>query len=174
MEYGPRALGHRSILAEPTDVTMMDWLNKRLGRTEFMPFAPMILEEAAPRYFTNFAKSADAARFMTITLDVTEEGKRRAPGIVHKDGTARPQTISTREQPLLHRALTRYEELTGLPLCINTSFNKHEEPIVCKPEDAIREFQRGGVDTLVMGNFRVNASIRAPVRERARQAALSS
>lgn len=150
MEFGPRALGHRSILAEPTDPTMMDWLNKRLERTEFMPFAPIILEEAAPRYFRNFAKGAYPAKFMTLCFDVTEEGKRQAPGIVHRDGTARPQTVSKKEQPLIHAALTRYEELTGLPLCINTSFNKHEEPIVCTPENALKEFLRGGVETLVM------------------------
>lgn len=167
MEYGPRALGNRSILAEPTDVTMMDWLNKRLARTEFMPFAPMILEEAAPRYFRNFAKSAYPAQFMTICVDVTEEGKAGAPGIVHKDGTARPQTISRTQQPLLHQALTCYQALTGLPLCINTSFNKHEEPIVCTPQDAITEFVRGGVDTIVMGNFMARAPIPSVVVEQA-------
>lgn len=155
MEFGPRALGNRSILAEPTDVTMMDWLNKRLERTEFMPFAPMILEEAAPRYFHQFAKSAYPARYMTICFQVTEEGRRMAPGIVHKDGTARPQIVSREQQPLIHAVLRRHEELTGLPICINTSFNKHEEPIVCAPEDAIKEFLRGGIDTLVMERFRV-------------------
>lgn len=164
MEYGPRALGNRSILAEPTDTTMMDWLNKRLKRTEFMPFAPIILEEEAPRYFRNFTKSAYPAKFMTICVEVTEEGKRRAPGIVHKDGTARPQTVNERQQPLITRALRRYHELTGLPLCINTSFNKHEEPIVCSPEDAVKEFRRGGVDTLVMGGL----AARAPARDAAR------
>ncbi len=164
MEYGPRALGHRSILAPPTDPTMMDWLNKRLERTEFMPFAPMILEEKASRYFRHMAKSAGPARFMTICVDVTEEGKTQAPGIVHKDGTARPQTISKTHQPLLHRALTRYEELTGLPLCINTSFNKHEEPIVCTPEDALKEFVRGGVEVLVMERFCGRVPVRTGYR----------
>lgn len=160
MEFGPRALGHRSILAEPTDPTMMDWLNKRLERTDFMPFAPIIKEEAAPRYFSDFRKNAYPARFMTICFDVTEEARQKAPGIVHKDGTARPQTVSAREQPLIYAALTRHEELTGLPLCINTSFNKHEEPIVCEPEDAVKEFLRGGVDTLVMEGF----AARSPAR----------
>lgn len=168
MEYGPRALGNRSILAEPTDVTMMDWLNKRLGRTEFMPFAPVILEEEALWYFQNIEKVHSPLRFMTTCVEVTEEGKAKAPGIVHKDGTARPQTISRVHQPLLHRALTRYQELTGLPLCINTSFNKHEEPIVCTPRDAIVEYLRGGVDTLVMEGMVVGAHARAPAGERAR------
>ncbi|TSC72466.1 MAG: carbamoyltransferase [Parcubacteria group bacterium Gr01-1014_38] len=164
MEYGPRALGNRSILAEPADPTMMDWLNKRLARTEFMPFAPMILEDAAPRYFKNFSKFAYATKFMTICCECTEEAKQKAPGIVHKDGTARPQSVSERRQPLIADALRRYNELTGLPLCVNTSFNKHEEPIVCTPEDAVKEFLRGGVDTLIIGGF----AARAPVRESSR------
>ena len=79
MEYGPRALGHRSILAEPTDTTMMDWLNKRLSRTEFMPFAPIVIEEEAPRFFEDFARSAYPARFMTICLDCTPYCVEQAP-----------------------------------------------------------------------------------------------
>lgn len=150
MEYGPRALGHRSILAEPTDPTMQDWLNARLSRTEFMPFAPMILEHKAPQYFQNYSKGAYAAQFMTMCFSVTDLARKKAPGIIHKDGTARPQIVSEKTNPLIFRALTLYEQKTGLPLCVNTSFNKHEEPIVCTPEDAVKEFLRGGVDVLVM------------------------
>lgn len=150
MEYGPRALGNRSIVAEPTDPTMMDWLNKRLERTEFMPFAPMILEHRAPEYFENFTPHAYPAKYMTLCFLVTDKGRAKAPGIVHKDGTARPQVVNATSNPLIARALTLYEEKTGLPLCINTSFNKHEEPIVCTPEDAIKEFIRGGTDVLVL------------------------
>ncbi len=155
MEYGPRALGHRTILAEPTDPTMMDWLNKRLERTEFMPFAPIILEEDAPLYFENFEPGRLPARFMTICFDVTEHGKKMAPGIVHRDGTARPQTVNQSENSYVYRALKKYKEKTGLSLGINTSFNKHEEPIVCHPRDAIQELLRGGVDVLFIENFRV-------------------
>lgn len=150
MEYGPRALGHRSILAEPTDPTMQDWLNARLARTEFMPFAPMILEHRAPEYFQNYSKGAYAARYMTICFTVTDLARRKAAGIVHKDGTARPQIVTEKSNPLIFQSLTYYEELTGLPICVNTSFNKHEEPIVCTPEDAVKEFLRGGVDVLVL------------------------
>ena len=141
-----------------------------------MPFAPIILEEEAPKYFKNFSKNAYPAQFMTLCFDCTEEAKEKAPGIVHKDGTARPQTVSRTAQPLIHRALTKYQELTGLPLAINTSFNKHEEPIVCTPEDAVKEFVRGGVDELVMGDFRVRGIREASEQPaaRAREARLHS
>ena len=155
MEYGPRALGGRSILAEPTDPTMMDWLNKRLERTEFMPFAPIILEEDAPRYFVNFAPGRLPARFMTACFDVSDTGKKMAPGIVHKDGTARPQIVNPAHNRYVYNALVRYKEKTGLSLGINTSFNKHEEPIVCHPRDAIQELLRGGVDILFIENYKV-------------------
>ena len=124
MEYGPRALGHRTILAEPTDPTMMDWLNKRLERTEFMPFAPIILEEDAPLYFENFDAGRLPARFMTVCFDVTDFGKEMAPGIVHKDGTARPQIVNETTNEYVYKALKAYKEKSGLSLGINTSFNK--------------------------------------------------
>ena len=155
MEYGPRALGHRTILAEPTDPTMMDWLNKRLERTEFMPFAPIIMEEDAPQYFKNFDAGRLPARFMTLCFDVTDFGKKMAPGIVHKDGTARPQIVNETFNPYVYRALKAYKARTGLALGINTSFNKHEEPIVCHPRDAVQEFLRGGVDVLFIEDYKV-------------------
>lgn len=155
MEYGPRALGHRTIMAEPTDPTMMDWLNKRLERTEFMPFAPIILEEDAPQYFENFDAGRLPARFMTICFNVTEYGKKMAPGIVHKDGTARPQIVNATHNTYVYNALKAYKAKSGLALGINTSFNKHEEPIVCHPRDAIEELLRGGVDTLFLENYKV-------------------
>ena len=155
MEYGPRALGHRTIMAEPTDPTMMDWLNKRLERTEFMPFAPIILEEDAPLYFENFDPGRLPARFMTLCFDVTEYGKKMAPGIVHKDGTARPQIVNAAHNRYVYDALVRYKEKSGLSLAINTSFNKHEEPIVCHPKDAVQELLRGGVDVLFIEDYMV-------------------
>lgn len=158
MEFGPRALGHRSILAEPTDPTMMDWLNKRLARTEFMPFAPIILEEEAPRYFEDFAGSAYPARFMTTCLRCTPLCRERAAGVVHLDGTARPQTLNRVVDRYVHRALSRYQAKTGLPVAINTSFNKHEEPIVGSPKDAVSELKRGAVDMLFLDRFRVTVT----------------
>ncbi len=158
MEYGPRSLGHRSILAEPTDTTMMDWLNKRLARTEFMPFAPIILEEQAPRYFERFEGSAYPSKFMTICLRCTPLCREKAPGVVHLDGTARPQTVNRRVDAYIHKALSRYNEKAGLPLAINTSFNKHEEPIVGSPADALSELKRGAVDVLFLESYRVTAA----------------
>jgi carbamoyltransferase len=153
MEYGPRALGHRSILAEPTDTTMMDWLNKRLSRTEFMPFAPIVIEEEAPRFFEDFARSAYPSRFMTICMACTPYCIEKAPGVVHRDGTARPQSVREDTDPYTYRALRAYERRTGLPLAINTSFNKHEAPIVGSPADAIDELKRRSVDVLYLENY---------------------
>ncbi|MFQ5599121.1 MAG: carbamoyltransferase C-terminal domain-containing protein [Candidatus Krumholzibacteriia bacterium] len=156
MEYGPRALGHRSIIAEPTDTSMMDWLNKRLARTEFMPFAPIILEEEAPNYFVDFDGMQYPAKFMTICMHCTPLCREKAPGVVHIDGTARPQTVRADVDPFLHRVLSRYRDKTGLPLAINTSFNKHEEPIVGSPTDAVSELKRGAVDVLFLESYRVH------------------
>ncbi len=155
MEYGPRALGHRSILAEPTDRTMMDWLNKRLARTEFMPFAPIIVEEEAPKWFENFEAATYPSRFMTICLNCTPLCKEKAPGVVHLDGTARPQSVRRDVDPYIHKVLREYQKLTGLPLAINTSFNKHEEPIVGSPADAISELKRNAVDVVFIENYEV-------------------
>ena len=157
MEYGPRALGGRSLLAAAVDLDMPDRLNERLGRTEFMPFAPVVLEDDAARWFPSWRSDHIASRFMTITYDVEPELAHRVPAIVHVDGTARPQVLRESDQPLLYRLLLRYRELTGLPLIINTSFNMHEEPIVCSPADAIQAVRRGAADVLVMGSFWVEA-----------------
>ena len=159
MEYGPRALGNRSLLAAAVDPTMPDRLNGRLGRTEFMPFAPIILEEAAEQWFPAWRADHIASRFMTITYDVDPDLALKVPAVVHVDGTARPQVLRERDQPLLHALLVRYRELTGLPLVINTSFNMHEEPIVCSAEDAVQAFRRGAADVLVMGSCWVESTL---------------
>ncbi len=156
MEYGPRALGNRSILYQATDPTVNDWLNKRLRRTEFMPFAPVLLAEDAPHYLKDFdGRSAYAAEFMTITYDVTDRCRREAPAVVHVDGTARPQLLNAGSNPPLRRLLEGYKALTGLAVLINTSFNMHEEPIVCSPQDALRAFRDGRLDVLALEDFLV-------------------
>ncbi len=157
MEYGPRALGSRSLLVAATHPDTPDSLNTRLGRTEFMPFAPVILEEDAGRWLSGWRPDHVASRFMTITYEVNPELAPGVPAIVHVDGTVRPQVLRREDQPLLHRVLIRYRELTGLPLVINTSFNMHEEPIVCTPTDAIQTFLRGAADVLVIGTFWIEA-----------------
>lgn len=153
MEYGPRALGNRSILYQPTDPSVNDWLNKALHRTEFMPFAPSTLDEERDRCFRNISGAERTARFMTITFDCTEFMKERCPGVVHIDGTARPQLVRAEDNASYHRIIEEYRRLTGIPVVINTSFNLHEEPIVCTPQDAVRGFQLGHLDYLAAGPF---------------------
>jgi carbamoyltransferase len=155
MEYGPRALGSRSILYQPTDPTVNDWLNKRLQRTEFMPFAPVTLAEHADDNYVNMDGGRYPARFMTITFNCTEWMKKHCPAVVHVDGTARPQIIDRQTNPSYYGIIDEYRKITGLPTIINTSFNIHEEPIVCTPADAIRAFQIGHLDYLAMGPFLV-------------------
>ncbi|HXG02308.1 MAG TPA: carbamoyltransferase C-terminal domain-containing protein, partial [Candidatus Binatia bacterium] len=153
MEYGPRALGNRSILYQPCDTTVNDWLNEGLRRTEFMPFAPIVLAEHARQCFRGVEGAEDTARFMTITFDCTAWMARHCPGVVHVDNTARPQLVSARDNASAYRILAEYYRLTSLPCLINTSFNMHEEPIVCTPSDALRAFQAGGLDYLAIGQW---------------------
>ncbi len=154
MEYGPRALGNRTILALPTDASINDWLNKRLRRTEYMPFAPIILEDALPKCYAGTPGAKFTAQFMTITFDVKPPWPKKAPAVSHIDNTARPQAVTKKTNARAHAILTELKKKTGLPLCINTSFNMHEEPIVCSPDDALRAFKAGSVDVLVLGSYR--------------------
>jgi carbamoyltransferase len=158
MEYGPRALGHRSILYQTTEPSVNDWLNQRLKRTEFMPFAPATLSEFADRCYHGVAGAESTARFMTITFPCTDEMRRMSPGVVHVDGTARPQLLDAVTAPDLTRIVSAYHRRTGIPSVVNTSFNMHEEPIVCTPQDAIRAFLEGGLDYLAIGNWLVRGS----------------
>lgn len=153
MEYGPRALGNRSILYQPTDHSVNDWLNKKLHRTEFMPFAPAMKMNLASRCFHNIGGAEEAAKFMTITFDCTEEMKRLCPGVVHVDGSARPQFVTPEINPSYYKIIDEYHKLTGIPAIINTSFNVHDEPIICTPEDAVKGFLDGGLDYLAVGPF---------------------
>jgi carbamoyltransferase len=155
MEYGPRALGNRSILYRATEPEVNQWLNQRLGRTEFMPFAPVTLYEHRHDCYNNIDGAEYAAQFMTITFDCTELMKRQSPAAVHVDGTARPQLIREECNPSYYRILKEYHQLSGIPTVINTSFNMHEEPIVNSPADAIRAFLHGNLDFLAIGNFLV-------------------
>ncbi|HSK80842.1 MAG TPA: carbamoyltransferase C-terminal domain-containing protein [Thermoanaerobaculia bacterium] len=155
MEYGPRALGNRSILYEASDPEVNLWLNRQLKRTEFMPFAPICTHEAREQCFKNLSGAEHAAEFMTITFDCTDWMAERCPAAVHVDRTARPQIVRREVNPGMHRILTEYARITGVPVLINTSFNMHEEPIVCSPEDAIRAFSLGNLHYLALGPFLV-------------------
>ncbi len=156
MEYGPRALGNRSILYQTTDASVNDWLNDHLRRTEFMPFAPATLMEYAEQCYEKLQGAEDAARFMTITFHCTGRMKAESPGVVHVDGTARPQLVDPETAPDFYQILSAYHRWTGIPSLINTSFNMHGEPIVCSPEDALRSFQQGKLPFLAIENWLVS------------------
>jgi carbamoyltransferase len=160
MEYGPRALGNRSILYHAREPAVNQWLNQRLGRTEFMPFAPVTLWEARDRYYHGLRGAEHAAEFMTVTFDVTDEMKADCPAAVHVDGTARPQLIRREVNPAYYDIVKEYEKLSGIPSLINTSFNMHEEPIVCTPGDAVRAFLTGNLDYLAVGPYLVPHPLR--------------
>jgi len=153
MEYGPRALGNRSILYRPDDPSVNDWLNENLQRTEFMPFAPSTLAEDADASYVGLEGAREAARYMTITFECSQAMQQSCPGVVHVDNTARPQLVSERDNPGYYRILKAFKARTGLSSIINTSFNIHEEPIVCTPADAIRAFKIGHLDYLAIGPF---------------------
>ena len=158
LEYGPRALGNRSILYAADDPSVNDWLNHKLDRTEFMPFAPVTLAEHADSCYLGLDGGRFAARYMTMTFAVTDAMKARSPGVVHLDGTARPQLIAREDNPGYYDILAAYHRLTGVPTLINTSFNMHGEPIVSSPDDAIRAFVRSGLAHMVMGPFLVTGA----------------
>ena len=158
MEFGPRALGNRSILFQAGDPRANKWLNEKLKRTEFMPFAPATLAEEAHRCYRNLEVAADAARFMTITYDCTEFMRQASPAAVHVDGTARPQLVDRETNPSFHAILDAYHRRTGIPSVLNTSFNIHEEPIVCSPSDAVATFLAGDLDYLALEDLLVSRS----------------
>ena len=154
MEYGPRALGARSVLADPRRREMHDTLNRKMRRSEFMPFAPVIPSERAYDILDGKIKGSEhAAEFMTLTYAVKPEWRKRIPAVVHVDGTARPQLLRREVNPFYYAILLAFERRTGVPVVINTSFNMHEEPIVCSPADALRAFAQGGVDAMVMERY---------------------
>ena len=155
MEYGPRALGNRSILYRATEPEVNQWLNQRLGRTEFMPFAPVTLFEERHKCYENIQGGELTAQFMTMTFNCTPFMKQSCPAAVHVDGTARPQLLQREANPSYYDILSHYYQLSGNPSLINTSFNMHEEPIVNSPEDAIRAFLQGNLDYLAIGPFLV-------------------
>ena len=130
-------------------------LNKRFKRTEFMPFAPVVMEEYANLVFENIKGAEYTAEFMTITFDVKPEWTKKISAVSHVDNTARPQILKKKTNPLYYSIINEYYKITGIPLTINTSFNMHEEPIVCSPDDAIRSFIESGIDYLAIEKFLV-------------------
>lgn len=156
MEYGPRALGNRSIMAQAKDMNMNDRLNTKLCRSEFMPFAPSVLEEQAHDYFDLDNSSLLACEFMTMVVNCTSLCKDKAPAIVHVDGTARPHIVRQSINPRYHKIIHALFEITGVPLILNTSFNMHDEPIVESPETALNSFQRSSIDYMLIGPYLIS------------------
>ena len=149
MEFGPRALGNRSILGDPRDPSMKDRINATIKfREDFRPFAPAVLEEKVAEYFDSGVKSP----FMTLTFDVKKEKRSQISSITHVDGTARIQTVGRATNPRFHALITEFDRLTGIPMVINTSFNVKGQPIVCTPRDAVSTFFMTGMDHLILGN----------------------
>lgn len=150
LEFGPRALGDRSILANATNPEMVDILNNRIKHREwFRPFAPIVPEDRAEEYFNMNGMSP----FMLLAPKVKEHTKELLPAITHIDETARVQTVSKLHNHRLYELLLEYEKLSSVPVMINTSFNLQGEPIVCTPEEAINDFLKSEMDYLVLGDF---------------------
>lgn len=153
MEFGPRALGNRSVLANPSEVGMKDHINRILKKRDwFMPFAPSILEKDVDKYLYNNHKANHAARFMTIAFKCRKKFVDEAPAAMAVDKTARPQLVNG-ANPKYLKLLEEYKKITGSSAILNTSFNIHGDPIVCSPRDAIETYIRGGVEALIMGDF---------------------
>ncbi|MCA8032865.1 carbamoyltransferase [Burkholderia arboris] len=153
MEFGPRALGARSILASPIDPDMQRKLNRIKDREDFRPVAPVVLEDRAHHWFSGGRRTPLRAPFMLFVYDVLPERADKIPAVRHIDGTARVQTVDETQHPLLHALLTEFDALTGVPVLVNTSFNTRGEPIVCSPRDAIECFWTSPLDALVIGPF---------------------
>ena len=153
MEWGPRALGNRSILAPACDPAVPDRLNDQLKRSDFMPFAPALPAEDGDLYVAGADPARHAAEFMTVCFRCTPLMAERYPSVVHVDGTARAQFVRPEVNPGFHRILAEYRDRTGGGVMLNTSFNMHEEPIVCTPREAVNAFLEAGLDYLALGPF---------------------
>jgi carbamoyltransferase len=157
MEWGPRALGNRSILAAATDPKMQDILNAKVKHREmFRPFAPVILEEHVPDFFESDQPLPEIAKYMLMVYPFTKRGKKDISSVVHVNGTGRLQSISKKDNPLYYSLIDHYYQKTGVPVIINTSFNIRGEPIVCYPQDAVNCFLGTDIDYLVIDQFLVS------------------
>ncbi len=152
MEWGPRALGNRSIVCDPRRADMKEILNRKIKRREsFRPFAPSILEEAVSDWFEESA----AVPFMMQVFQIRPEKRSLIPAVTHVDGSGRLQTVSRRTNQLFYRLIDQYCELTGVPMVLNTSFNENE-PVVCEPIQALECFLRTRMDVLVLGGVMIS------------------
>ncbi len=151
MEVGPRALGNRSILADPRKAEMKDILNARVKHREsYRPFAPSCLVERASEYFHS---KGHPTPYMLLVFDVLPEKRKIIPAITHVDGTGRLQTVSRNQNPKYYKLIEEFGKITGVPVVLNTSYNIMGEPIVCTPDDAVKCYLGTGIDSLALGNF---------------------
>ena len=153
LEWGPRALGARTILLNTFDKSVNKSLNDRLSRTEFMPFAPVVLDFKAKEYFPNYDEKIPAADYMTITYDTEKKYHQKLQAVVHIDGTARPQVIRKEINEYYYNILKEFYDLSGCAALVNTSFNAHEEPILSDPYTGINALKTNRVDFLVMDDY---------------------
>jgi carbamoyltransferase len=154
MEWGPRALGNRSILASAATTEMRDIINAKVKKREmFRPFAPVILEEETHKYFVTDKNISASARWMLLVYPFKEVGKKKVPAVVHVDGSGRLETLIRKDNKKYYDLVKSYKKITGVPIIINTSFNVRGEPIVCTPDDAIRCFLDTDIDYLIIDNY---------------------
>tara|TARA_Y100000768_G_C23988553_1_gene690540 strand:+ start:368 stop:2173 length:1806 start_codon:yes stop_codon:yes gene_type:complete len=159
MEWGPRALGSRSILLNTFDKNINDTLNKRLNRTEFMPFAPAVIDYMAKTYFPKYNKNNPSADYMTITYDVDPKYHEELQAVVHVDGTSRPQIVRKETTPYYYDIINEFYKISGCGAIVNTSFNVHEEPIVSDAKYALNSLKNNRIDLLVLGKFLLSNKI---------------
>jgi carbamoyltransferase len=155
MEFGPRALGARSILASPLHASMQTKINDLKDREDFRPVAPVVPEEEAERWFA----PAGASPFMLFVYEVVPDKAERIPAVRHIDGTARIQTVNRAQHALYYDLVKAFQQRTGVPVLINTSFNIRGKPIVCSPRDAVEAFSSSPLDALVIGSFLLKKSL---------------
>jgi carbamoyltransferase len=167
MEFGPRALGNRSILANPGHPDMKDILNKRVKfRESFRPFAAIVTEEDCAAFFDHDYPNP----YMLLVYNVKPEQRSVLPAITHVDGTVRIQTVNEKENLPMRRLLKAFEKRSGFPVLINTSFNIKSEPIVCTPENAIQSFLASDIDFLVLGDMVVTKRAEKKINDKANHA----
>ena len=160
MEFGPRALCNRSIVYHANDPSMNHWLNERLNRTEFMPFAPITPANLAPSCYPTWHADDANSPNMTITFGCSDEMRAKCPAAVHIDGTARPQVITEDRDEIRFRVLNAWHEATGESSLVNTSYNRHEEPIVCNIDEALSSLIDGIVEAVfVDGRYMITRRI---------------
>ncbi|MCM3900874.1 MAG: hypothetical protein ND866_04145, partial [Pyrinomonadaceae bacterium] len=158
MEYGPRALGNRSILADPRDPGMRDKINALVKKREgFRPFAPVVTKEAASTYFEIQEGEEEAYAHMLLVTQVRAAYREKLPAITHIDGSARVQTVSRENYPKLHELLCAFEAITGIPILLNTSFNVKGQPMICTPTEALDTFLFARLDLLVLEEFLISS-----------------